>query len=730
MNRLLFFCSLLASSMAMVAQPRSYFQAMEEARDFFSEKRGHPIVCCSPDLESSSNEGAFQPYYVFQDSMSRRRVFISGDARMVTILGYSDNAVNEEEPIPKALQELLDLYKREYDYLMALSDDDTEISPSFIMSAPNVEPMIKTRWGQGSPYNDKSPNGSASGCVATAMAQIMTYHRHPERGVNVYSYISRTRGFQLTCDFRATAFDWFNLRESYNSSATIAQRQAVSTLMYACGVAVSMDYGLDRSGQSGAYDFDVPYALVHYLGYGSNIVNLHRDYYSNDEWYERLYQELQEGRPVLYCGADSRSGGHAFVIDGCRSSDNLVHVNWGWDGSFDGYFALNSLNPDHYRFATNQSMVAQISPQLVGMNEDVFYAEKFILNGTLKDGASLKATMTELWCNASTASYSDISGRFSGVVGIGVFDQDLHFVKSLTETNHNDAPIGTVKTKWEASFSINGMMLEDGSYYIAPYAMSMDAEQPTRVRTLGGKYDIVGFEVIDGQINGEEDDAGLEDEPDVGDILWREDFEQDRFPEDMSQHSIQGSGTWEVQKILLSTSEKAPSPFHGNGYALLKSMATDLNGSRDVCQLMTGIIQVPRESKNELILHIRKYTRRQNTNDALNILLYMPNEGWTMFHETSVTTTSSWETVAIDLPEGLTSFRVGFEGCVGQGAILFLDDIIVSRKISDRIWKMPATTHSDLIYSPSGISTSHLSHGLNIIHLPNGTIRKVFVKKP
>ena len=140
-----------------------------------------------------------------------------------------------------------------------------------------------------------------------------------------------------------------------------------------------MDYDV---GGSGALAFDVPYAVITFFGYNLNTECLLRDYYSADEWNQRLAAELTAGRPVIYCGHDPcDTAGHAFVVDGCRGSDSKVHVNWGWDGDYDGYYVLSSLNPASYRFTTHQTMVAQFCPDVAGTHEDVAYADHFTVSG-------------------------------------------------------------------------------------------------------------------------------------------------------------------------------------------------------------------------------------------------------------------------------------------------------------------------------------------------------------
>jgi hypothetical protein len=108
-------------------------------------------------------------------------------------------------------------------------------------------------------------------------------------------------------------------------------------------VAVKMEY--QHSGHttgSGSHNYLVPEGLMHF-GYTD------AEYYSranvNDDvkWREMICNEIDNRRPIEYAGA-SPEGGHAFILDGYNSS-NQYHFNWGWGGSYNGWFAMSALNP-------------------------------------------------------------------------------------------------------------------------------------------------------------------------------------------------------------------------------------------------------------------------------------------------------------------------------------------------------------------------------------------------
>ena len=244
---------------------------------------------------------------------------------MFEILGYSDNGCFDAEKMPIALLEMFDGYDKQYNLLKEYSGSLDYVSPRRVATTA-IDPLIKTKWGQSAPYNDDCPTNKRasketdspicySGCVATAMAQVINYHKYFAPRKDSYSYYSSIQKHRQTFEYASTTFDWSKLINVYGNDATVEQKAEVAKLMHACGVAVSMDYGDKSDGQSGAYPFDIPYAMITYFGYNPNMTYKKKDYYSSDEWDAMILQELQANRPILYSGRGS--GGHQFILDGC-----------------------------------------------------------------------------------------------------------------------------------------------------------------------------------------------------------------------------------------------------------------------------------------------------------------------------------------------------------------------------------------------------------------------------
>ena len=241
-------------------------------------------------------------------------------------------------------------------------------------------PLLQTTWYQLEPYDLMTPvyegteksswkgKHSATGCVATAMAQVMYYHRWPQDATTTipsYTFMYNEKEPCTLPELPATTFKWDQMLPKYTTEqpGTEAQRMAVAELMRYCGQAVKMTYTPEASGTQ--HEFLVN-ALRRYFGYSQSIHSVNRAYYTIDGWKELIWSELDHQRPVIFAGQSS-SGGHEFVIDGYDGSD-MFHVNWGWAGKNDGYFAINVLNPNDnismgsasstdLGFATNQEII-------------------------------------------------------------------------------------------------------------------------------------------------------------------------------------------------------------------------------------------------------------------------------------------------------------------------------------------------------------------------------------
>lgn len=323
----------------MWGTPLSPEQAVERMR---TEKIGSRFAPAQLTLAYTATETALPTYYVF--NAQEGYVIASADDMAEPILGYVDNGSFDYASIPEQMRWWLAEYASQID---AARQQNSGQNANFVRMArpsrPAIRPLVNTRWNQSAPYNNLCPlydgtNRAATGCVATAMAQVLRFWKYPAKGTgsNSYTYEGITNSF----DFGNTTFDWGNMIHTYVSgSYTTAQASAVATLMRACGVAVNMMYG----SSSGAYSADVPGALIGYFNYSPSAYLAYRQCYNLYDWEDLVYGELASKAPVYYAGHGT-AGGHAFVCDGYEG-DGYFHFNWGWGGSSDGYFLLGALNP-------------------------------------------------------------------------------------------------------------------------------------------------------------------------------------------------------------------------------------------------------------------------------------------------------------------------------------------------------------------------------------------------
>jgi len=296
-------------------------------------------------------------------------VIVAADDAVTPVLGYSTESKFDFNSIPDNAKRWLLGYESQIKSIVnsRLDNSITKKEWTGIQTnrfSPNrgsVSPLTATNWSQGKYYNtacpsdDKAVNSDGhvyTGCVATAMAQIMKFHGYPVTGIGSHSYTHPTYGIQ-TANFGAATYNWVAMPLSVFSSST-----EVAKLMYHCGVSVDMNYGVDGSG---AQSSRVPTALVNYFGYSPTAEIKEMSDFTASGWIGLLKSELDGSRPMYYAGDDGESG-HAFVCDGYDAA-NQFHFNWGWGGSANGYFAIGSLNPSlENTYNQGNEVVVRIKP--------------------------------------------------------------------------------------------------------------------------------------------------------------------------------------------------------------------------------------------------------------------------------------------------------------------------------------------------------------------------------
>lgn len=278
--------------------------------------------------------------YLFADNTGAVTL-VSAESEAVPLLGYADGYT--DGTVPPAMQAMLDYYAAEIADLRAgrvLRVDGAESSSPMA----EIKPLCATRWGQSNPYNLYAPEFDGSkaptGCVATAMSQVLNVLRYPDRcsgGVKTYTNYYQNKLLML--DFDKVTLRWNEMKDTYGNSD---DGTAVAELMQAVGYAAEMNY---TPGSSGAQGLNMAAGLVKYFGYDPTLQYVRRLWYNQQGWNELIYGELAQGRPVYFDATGyETSAGHAFVIDG-YDGNGFFHVNWGWGGASDGYYTLTTLQP-------------------------------------------------------------------------------------------------------------------------------------------------------------------------------------------------------------------------------------------------------------------------------------------------------------------------------------------------------------------------------------------------
>ena len=378
--------SILTFTEPISASPVDTLTARKAAINFYNWKTGRSVSESIAQLsyrqyfvengvgETAENGCAF---YVF--NIGSHYVMVSADTRVLPVLGYSTESTFYPDNIPEPIQEWMNNYTEEIRIIVQeLTDEECEPMiaewnrlldgdmPMQEAVTNSVAPLLTTTWNQNSPYNSMCPSDAGgpgghvyAGCVACAMAQIIRYWAYPTTGIGSHSYNCdfTTQGYgnygTLSANFGATTYN-YSLMPNSLSGATQAQINEVARLMYHCGVAVDMMYGPNGSG---AYDSHAASALRNYFGY-NNATLKYKSSYTDANWLALVKGELDNLSPVYYSGQGS--GGHAFVCDGYDNQDYL-HFNWGWGGSYNGYYAVTSLTPGTHNYSSSNLAIIGVT---------------------------------------------------------------------------------------------------------------------------------------------------------------------------------------------------------------------------------------------------------------------------------------------------------------------------------------------------------------------------------
>ncbi|MCF0192254.1 MAG: C10 family peptidase [Prevotella sp.] len=366
---LLFFISLLAIALPTMAQQVSEDEALQEAKKFLgttqqSSKR-KVNAANSLSLAYTSKAADKTNFYVFNENDADGGfVFVAGDKRIAPIIGYAESGSFSENDMPDNMRAWLKGYEMQMKELSNSATDANSNIKRASASKPAIEPLIKAQWSQSDPYNGKCPtvNGKATltGCVATAMAQVMSLWKFPETlpKLDAYYYYIGTTKYDVPA-LEEYKMDWSTIKSTYSYSET---DDNLAWLMRYCGQSVKMDYNVNTSGAS-TYNVDRAFSK---WGFDPTVRNVLRSYYGVEEWEDLIYKELAANRAVYY-SAKSNDVGHAFVCDG-YDGNGFFHINWGWSGRSDGYFLLSLLDPKSQGLGGGNSAYTMSQQAVIGIS--------------------------------------------------------------------------------------------------------------------------------------------------------------------------------------------------------------------------------------------------------------------------------------------------------------------------------------------------------------------------
>ncbi len=401
MKKFFFFISLTILSFTMKSQEVSLMESKRAATNFFTKTTGKAFTI--------NDIASVKSYVLKSDTVFRAVnfknnagfVLISNSKAALPVLGYvvgqnfdtTSAPVNFKNLLKDYGLQILDIRKRNLSSGKKIARQWKVLShaPLAKGSMSTTGPLLTTIWSQGCYYNDSCPADPAgpcghvvTGCVATAMSQVINYFNFPPKGSGKHSYQS-AYGL-LSANFGHTNYNWSLMADTLNSSTPAAKVAAVAQLISQCGIAVDMGYS---AGGSGAYSQDAMNAFIHYFNFNPDMDMRYRDNYADSVWEQMLIYNLDSVGPLYYDGTGT--GGHAFVCDGYQFDNNLnaylFHYNWGWNGAYNGYFTATNLNPGGMNFSMYNSAVFNMKPaypvSCTGTTDTLTSPE-----GNLSDGSS------------------------------------------------------------------------------------------------------------------------------------------------------------------------------------------------------------------------------------------------------------------------------------------------------------------------------------------------------
>ena len=468
------------------AEPVTEQQARERAAAFLHQNHQRraaravagTVVNDEPVLAYSEPQGRLFVYNAADKATGF--VIIAGSSLLDNpVLGYTESGAFDSNSLPCNFEWWLESTAK---YISALESGlitpPVSYAPSMARST-DVSNFLKSTWDQTSPYNDKCPSGCVTGCVATALAQVLYYYKQPTSTKKVIPAWTDGSGHSFSAIPSGTSLNLNSCTDTYTSSSSTTAKNAVANLMQYCGQAVKMEWGSTSSSSQGK----AIAALHEFFGYSHYVRDIpyYTDYISQEQMKDVVYTEIVAKRPVML-SAGSGSAGHVFLCSGYQKSSDKFWINWGWGGSYDGWFSLYAMQ--------GGGMTWNLAHVVIGLQPDggtgaPSYPLAEILYPIVNSSESYPVTITR----SSSSSAFTSSQKFQGAFGMssvydsygsvtfdvcyGIYKQDGTRLATFAETSAWQTLDGMdssgmyyyaiYKTQLTISSSI-----PDGTYYIYP----------------------------------------------------------------------------------------------------------------------------------------------------------------------------------------------------------------------------------------------------------------------
>lgn len=423
------------------------------------------------ETPATATRAAVEPaFYVFENA-GGGFVIVAGDDCIEPILGYSHESGFDPDRMPdnlrawmRSLQEFVFNLRaggaRPAAATAALWQNDGMAKAAFTPVQYET-----AKWNQDAPYNALCPTvdgGKAvTGCVATATAIVMRWHKWPEAGTGTlpgYTYKSDT-GKQITIEGHQLGhkYDWDNLPLEYTGKESEEQKAAVAQLMYDCGIMSFMQY---NAGGSGALSTDAVAGLYNHMHYDKTATTMLKCTYQASEWKQMLRDNIKNYGPTIYDGYDKNNGGHCFVLDG-YDAEGRFHINLGWGGYFNGYFTFPNFDEYVYNhracFGLKKDEGGEETPYII-MTSYTFDRNNYF------HGIELIAGDFESDFLLKVGAFQCIKGVFKGQIGVahtdrnGTFKEVLPSIWFADEEDPEGLPAGYITAWNQLPMYIDGVL--------------------------------------------------------------------------------------------------------------------------------------------------------------------------------------------------------------------------------------------------------------------------------